>query len=171
MIVLLAELAWGDGELLEAATPDGLSWPLLTGAVLFADELERDLEICNAGLDAARERDSPAGYAAASYCRAWALYEQGAVRAALADAKAALDAAPDARRTHVRTAYGAIACCQIQHGELEPAEAELHDASPGAIRGARPRLWLTSRWESEPRRAGSPGPSSSWRGGSRPPAW
>ena len=62
----LAELAWGNGELLDADLADNLSWPLLTGALLFVDELERDLEICDAALDAALRLESAAAYATAT---------------------------------------------------------------------------------------------------------
>jgi DNA-binding NarL/FixJ family response regulator len=124
-VASLAELAWGGGALLDADSADGLSWPLLTGALLFVDELERDLEICDEALTAARRLDSPAAYASASYCRAWPLYEQGRILDAAADAQAALDARPAGCRTYVRTAYGALACCHIQRGELAHAATAL----------------------------------------------
>jgi DNA-binding NarL/FixJ family response regulator len=124
-VTSLAELAWGEGALLDADSVDGLSWPLLTGALLFVDELERNLEICDAALSAARQLESPADYATASYCRAWPLYEQGRILDAAAEAQAALDARPASGRTYVRTAYGALACCHIQRGELAHAETAL----------------------------------------------
>jgi DNA-binding CsgD family transcriptional regulator len=124
-VTSLAELAWGEGLLLDTDSADGLSWPLLTGALLFVDELERDLEICDDALAAARRSDSPAAYATATYCRAWPLYEQGRILDAAADAQAALDARPAGCRTYVRTAYGALACCHIQRGELAHAETAL----------------------------------------------
>src|SRR5262249_29433337 len=37
----------------------------------------------------------------------------------------ALDATPGAWRTYVRTAYGALACCHLQRGELDQAERAL----------------------------------------------
>ena len=122
-VTSLAELAWGEGALLDADAADGLSWPLLTGALLFVDELERDLEICDDALVAARRLDSPAAYATASYCRAWPLYEHGRILDAAADAQAALDARPSGCRTYVRTAYGALACCHIHRGELRTPRA------------------------------------------------
>jgi DNA-binding CsgD family transcriptional regulator len=124
-VTSIAELAWGDGALLDADAADGLSWPLLTGALLFVDELERDLEICDDALAEARRLESPAAYATASYCRAWPLYEQGRILDAAADAQAALDARPAGCRTYVRTAYGALACCHIQRAELAHAETAL----------------------------------------------
>ncbi|HEV7176293.1 MAG TPA: LuxR C-terminal-related transcriptional regulator, partial [Solirubrobacteraceae bacterium] len=124
-VTSLAELAWGDGALLDDDSADGLSWPLLTGALLFVDELERDLEICDKALATAQRLDSPAAYASASYCRAWPLYEQGRILDAAADAQGALDARPAGSRAYVRTAYGALACCHIQRAELAHAEAML----------------------------------------------
>jgi DNA-binding CsgD family transcriptional regulator len=124
-VTSLAELAWGEGALLDDDSADGLSWPLLTGALLFVDALERDLEICDAALATAQRVDSPAAYASASYCRAWPLYEQGRILDAAADAQAALDARPAGCRTYLRTAYGALACCHIQRAELAHAETAL----------------------------------------------
>ena len=124
-VTSLAELAWGEGALLDDDSADGLSWPLLTGALLFVDELERDLEICDKALATAQRLDSPAAYASASYCRAWPLYEQGRILDAAADAQAALDARPAGSRAYVRTAYGALACCHIQRAELAHAETAL----------------------------------------------
>ncbi len=121
----LVDLAWGQGTLLRQETADGLSWPLLNAALLFADELERDLEICDAALISAHDRKSPLAVATVSYCRAWPLYEQGRILAASGCAQAALDARPDDSSSHVRTAYGAVACCHIQLAQFEQAERAL----------------------------------------------
>jgi ATP/maltotriose-dependent transcriptional regulator MalT len=133
----LVDLGWSDGALLESDTSDKASWPLLSGASLFVDELERDLELCDAGLARARKHGSPVAYATASYCRTWALYERGFIVDALADARAALDASPNAWRSYVRPAYGAIASCHVVRGELEQAEAALssveHQLDKGGI--------------------------------------
>ena len=118
----LAELAWGDGLLLQEETVDGLSWPLLPAALLFTDELERAIEICDAALADAAIVDHRLGFATVNYCRAWPFYEQGRLLEAAAAAEAALDARPDDSITGVRTAYGAVACCHLQRGELEQAE-------------------------------------------------
>ena len=98
---------------------------MAANALLFVDELERDIEICDAALLATQEGDSPAASATASYCRAWPLYKQGRIVEALADARAALEARPANWRVHVRTAYGALAACHLQRGELEQAETGL----------------------------------------------
>lgn len=122
----LAELAWGDGALLDDPEPlVGAEWPLLTGALLFADELELDLSISDAALEAARRRSSPAALAVASYCRVWPLYKQGRIAEAAAAAQAAIDARPEGRETYLRPAYGAVACCHLQRGQLEQAEVAL----------------------------------------------
>jgi DNA-binding CsgD family transcriptional regulator/tetratricopeptide (TPR) repeat protein len=121
----LAQLAWADGVLPETEAHGGAAWPLLTGALLFADELELDLSICDAALEASRELNSVAAHAVASYCRVWPLYEQGRIAEAAAAAQAAVDAHPEGRETYLRPAYGAIACCHLQRGQLEQAELAL----------------------------------------------
>ena len=121
----LADIAWSDGALLEVEAADRLGWHLLMAALLFADELERAVEIAEAALAIARERDSSVLYATASYSRMWPLYEQGHITEAAADAQAALDARPDRWQAHVRTAYGVLACCHLQRGELTEAESAL----------------------------------------------
>ena len=121
----LADRAWGDGRLLVDDSRHRLSWPLVANALLFVDELERDIEICDAALLASQEGDSPAASAMASYCRAWPLYKQGRIVEALAEARAALEARPANWQVHVRTAYGAVAACHIARGELDQAETGL----------------------------------------------
>jgi DNA-binding NarL/FixJ family response regulator len=121
----LADLAWGDGALLQDGTVEGRSWPLLTDALLFADELERDLEICDAALADAQDRGSPLAFATVSYCRSWAMYEQGRIAEAAADAEAALDVRPVDLNTDVRAASGILACCHLQRGRLDDAETAL----------------------------------------------
>jgi DNA-binding CsgD family transcriptional regulator len=121
----LASAAWADGGLLEATSLDGLSWPLVAGALLYVGEVEFSLGVCDGALAAARQRDSPPAYAAASYCRAWTLYELGRVAEAAVDAQAGLDAQPDGWRSYLRTAYAAIALCHVQRGALDQAETAL----------------------------------------------
>lgn len=135
LITDLAERAWGNGRLLVDDSPHRRSWPLVAGALLFVDELERDIEICDAALVATRESDSTTGSALASYCRAWPLYKQGRIVEALAEARAALDARPAYWQMHVRTAYGAIAACHIARGELEHAETDLLIVGDPQLRG------------------------------------
>jgi DNA-binding CsgD family transcriptional regulator len=120
----LAQRAWADGRLLADDNLHRLSWPLAASALLFVDELELGLEICDAAAIATEETDSPAA-ATASYCRAWPLYKQGRIVEALADARAALEARPEQWQIQVRTAYGAVAACHLQRGELEAAETAL----------------------------------------------
>jgi DNA-binding NarL/FixJ family response regulator len=130
----LVDLAWGDGALLQDETVEGRSWPLLTGALLFADELERDLEICDAALAEARDRGSPLAFATVSYCSAWPLYEQGRILEAAANARAALDARPVDADTDVRAACGILACCHLQRGQLEQAETALATIDQEVVR-------------------------------------
>ena len=68
-VAALAERAWGDGALLSAESSDGMTWSLVTGALYFVGELERDIEICDMVIADARARGSPMAYATACYCR------------------------------------------------------------------------------------------------------
>jgi DNA-binding CsgD family transcriptional regulator/tetratricopeptide (TPR) repeat protein len=138
----LAELAWGDGALLDAEGADPRSWTLLPGALLFVDELERAIEICDAALADARRRHSPLAYATASYCRAGPLYEQGRVIDALADAQAALNACHDSRPTDLRSASGALVLCHLQRGQLEEAEAALTTIQDPPVRDSPQHAYL-----------------------------
>lgn len=134
----IADLAWDDGALLASDPSDAVTLSSISGGLLFADELERQLELCEAMLRVARDRPSSLGSGTVSYCRAWPLYEQGAIAEAAADAKAALETPGDGDM-QVRTAHGALAACQIQRGQLEEAErvlstGEQADVGPGVSR-------------------------------------
>jgi DNA-binding NarL/FixJ family response regulator len=112
----------------QADPVDLLTWPMLTGALLFVDELERDLELCDAWLDAARALAIGAPSDAsllASFCRAWPLYATGRITEAATAALAALDAEGPGSHGYARTAYGMIACCHLETGQLEQAETAL----------------------------------------------
>jgi DNA-binding CsgD family transcriptional regulator len=121
----LAELAWGDGELLET---DGFlrsSWTMVASGLHMVDELERSLELCDAALAHARAREATAALALAHHCRAWPLYERGDIAAAGEAARAALDVLPAGHTGYLPTAYAAIASCHIQQGRLDEAERAL----------------------------------------------
>jgi DNA-binding CsgD family transcriptional regulator/Tfp pilus assembly protein PilF len=124
----LVERAWGDGSLLRGRDyGHDIALYSLTSALLMADELERGLEICELAGGGAGEETGPAAAAAGaivSNCKVWLLYEQGRIAEAAAQARIALDA-PDHVQTNVRTAYGALACCRLQRGELDGAEEAL----------------------------------------------
>ncbi len=125
-VLRLADLAGSGGP--ESDPGDLLTWPMLTGALLFVDELERDLELCDAWLGAARTQTiSPASDACllAGFFRAWPLYASGRITEAAAAALAALDAEGPGSHGYVRTAYGMIACCHLETGQLEQAETAL----------------------------------------------
>jgi tetratricopeptide (TPR) repeat protein len=85
----LAELAWADGAPLPAPGSYSLSWPLLCGALVFADELERMIELVDAPRTVGSEQ-SAAARRMIGYARAWARYEQGQIADAEADVNAAL---------------------------------------------------------------------------------
>jgi ATP/maltotriose-dependent transcriptional regulator MalT len=120
----MATLAWGNGTVDHGDNEASAIWPLVTGALLFADELELGLSFSHTAaihVDALQSTDA---HAMASYCRVWALYEQGRIAEAAAAARAGVDAHP-ANETYFRTAYGALAACYIQRGELDQAEITL----------------------------------------------
>jgi DNA-binding CsgD family transcriptional regulator len=120
----LADLAWGDGELLET---DGLlrsSWAMVAGALHMVDELERSLELCDAALAHATAREATEALAIAHHCRAWPLYERGEITAAAHAARSAIDV-PASRLGYLPTGYAAIAACHIQQGRLSDAESAL----------------------------------------------
>jgi DNA-binding CsgD family transcriptional regulator len=121
----LTDLAWGDGALLETEVAQTLSWPLLSGALIFADELERAVEICDAVLGAARREHSSFARATVSSFRSWARYEQGSVAAAEGDADAAAQASAQGRPSLARIGLGVTACCYIERGQLDQAETVL----------------------------------------------
>lgn len=129
----LADIAWGDGVLLDVANAGQLGWHLVMSALLFSDELERGAEIAEQALAAAREDGSPSLYATTSSCRAWQLYEQGRIAAAVADAQEALDETPDNWRMQWRSTYAAIACCCMLRGELEHADRALAIIEGGEV--------------------------------------
>jgi len=116
----LAELAWGTGDLVVLESPYNLSWPRLCAALLFTDDLEYMVEISDAVLAAG----PPAGGTLRAY-RASALFEQGRIAEAEANAKAALDAPLDVLPSLAQSAVAVTACCHIERGHLEHAEAVL----------------------------------------------
>jgi len=109
-VIDLAELAWGEGALLDSDADAG-AWPAVAGALLFVDELERTVEIARA---AARSGHPGPGH---SYY-GWSLYHQGQIPAALAVAQTARAADRDGR-----AARALIAACRLAQGRLHEAEA------------------------------------------------
>jgi DNA-binding CsgD family transcriptional regulator len=112
----LAELAWGDGALLES-DEDAHAWPAVVGSLLFVDELERSVEIAQA---ATRSGSAAAPPGPAQYWKGWSLYHQGLVTAALGEAEAARSALRGDRMPH-----GLIAACRLAQGRLDEAEVAL----------------------------------------------
>jgi DNA-binding CsgD family transcriptional regulator len=150
----LAELAWGEGELLESDVLMHSSWSMAAGALHIVDELERSLALCDAALAHARAREATEALAIAHHCRAWPLFERGEITAAAEAAQAAIDVLPAAGGGYLPTAYAAIAACHIQRGRLTEAESalavidhpELHrgDRLPGLL-AVRAELRLAQR--------------------------
>ena len=124
-VVGLAELGWAGGVTVSVDPPTGSGWPQLAAALLLVDELEWTVEICDAVLAAASPQQPPAQRVLAGCCRAWALYEQGAVAQAQAEANAALEAAPKDPPGYGWMALTVIAGCHIESGSLEQAEVAI----------------------------------------------
>ena len=120
-VLALAERAWGAGELLRSGAGDGVTWTLVSGALLVADEVERGLEVCEAALAEARRSGSPMAFANACYCRAWPLFAQGRVNDSVADSEAALAARHDGWSAFLGTATAMLVMALVERGE--PAEA------------------------------------------------
>jgi DNA-binding CsgD family transcriptional regulator len=114
-VIDLAELAWGDGALLESDEAAD-AWPAVAGSLLFVDELERSVEVAQA----ATGSGSTAGTLGAARWQGWSLYHQGQITAALAVAEAAR-----AIHRRDRAACGLIAACRLAQGRLDDAEAAL----------------------------------------------
>jgi DNA-binding CsgD family transcriptional regulator len=117
----LAELAWGDGQLLGVERPDTLSVPLTAAALLFVDELERCIELCDAMLDRI-PHEPPGAYAEVRHARAWARFERGSVATARDDAQSALTSLVGERRSASRTGLATIVSCHIEGGQFEQAD-------------------------------------------------
>ena len=139
-VVAVADVCLGDGALAVGHHHESPSWPLVAAALQFVDELERSVEICNAAATNSPRDDSAATIA--NYCRAWPLYMQGRVGAALTQAKMAVDAHPDAWQTYLRSAYGAIASCHIQTGQLAQAEKALSVLADEELRESLQGVYL-----------------------------
>jgi DNA-binding CsgD family transcriptional regulator len=131
-VAALAERAWGDGALLSAETSDGMTWSLVTGALYFAGELERDIEICDAVIADARARGSPMAYATACYCRGSPLLHRGQVNDAVADLQSAVRAREDGWATFFGVAVAALALAHIEQGALGEANRTLELVSGDA---------------------------------------
>jgi DNA-binding CsgD family transcriptional regulator len=121
----LACRAWADGALLGGETAQGGSWPLVTGALLFVDELELELDICEAAIADAIARGLPLAVATARYCRSAPLYHMGHIEEAIADLESALDARRYGWEEYVGAALAFLALCLIERGEYEEAHAAL----------------------------------------------
>lgn len=117
----LAQLAWGDGALLES---DGAAdaWPAVAGALLFVDELEFALAVGQA----AAGSGTTAGPPGAALSQGWSLYHQGRITAALAAAETVR-----AKHRSDPVARGLIAACRLAQGRLGEAEAALPRISDG----------------------------------------
>ncbi len=136
-IRMLAERAWGGGELLRSEGCDGRAWTLVTGALMVADDLEMEFDVCNAVIGEARLHGSPMAYATASYCRAWPLLHRGQVDEAVADLQSALTARADGWGAFVSAAVGVFALACIERGAIQDGRAAADPAlADPALRGS-----------------------------------
>ena len=128
-VVDLAELAWGDGALLESDGEAG-AWPAVAGSLLFVDELELGLEVAQTAIGPGSAAGAPAAAASApgaARWQSWSFYHQGRITAALAVAEAAR-----AADRSDRAARGVIAACRLAQGRVDEAEAALTMVMNGA---------------------------------------
>ncbi len=121
----LADLAWGDGELLETDSHLRSSWGMAAAALHMVDDLERSLEFADAALAHAEARDATEAQAIAQHCRAWPLLQRGDIDAAAHAARAAIDVLPASRLGYLPTVSAAIACCHALQERPDDAESAL----------------------------------------------
>lgn len=103
------------------------SWRPLCNALLFIDELDRDLELIAAAIGSAPGDELSLVRTVAASTRAEALYAQGQISAALSESEAALVALPEnwSHVSHIRVGYAILGLALTQRGELERAETAL----------------------------------------------
>lgn len=119
----LSDLAWGNGALLQDGV-EGRGWPMLCGALLLADELERVEEICQA-VSAQSSGSDELAHAAVACFRAWVSLGQGQLQQAQREAAKALRAPIDASHGFVLTAPAVVGLCHVERGAFEQAEGVL----------------------------------------------
>jgi DNA-binding NarL/FixJ family response regulator len=137
----LADSAWRDGAMLKADPSSGPVLPLLTAALLFVDELERGIEICESAFARGLAQDSPRLTATANYCRAFLLCEQGRIPEATADAQAADSGGLAGRQFYLPSISAALAFCCLQRGLLAEADAMLTDVADPETRRSLDYPW------------------------------
>lgn len=153
----LAELAWGAGSLPTPGPARSQALGSLTAALLYVDELEFVLEICESIAAGDRQSVGPAPGATISSLRAWSRYERGEIDGAASDAQAALDG-PDPASTAGRPLYELLARCRLLRGDFDQAERALriigdhqvnHPLSQSCLLGARAQLRLVQHRPAE----------------------
>lgn len=144
----LAERAWGAGELLRAEGCDGRAWSLVTGASLIVDELELELEVCNAAIEDARIHGSPTAYATASYCRSWPLLRRGQIDDAAADIQSALAARADGWGAFLGAAIAAFVLICLEQGAIDEAQATLSPTLADPVMRERGAEFVLLMWAS-----------------------
>jgi DNA-binding CsgD family transcriptional regulator len=112
----LAERALAGGRLIDLAGGGSPALSMCTGALHTGGEFARDLAVADLAMADARRRGSPAGFAMTSYIRATALYPQGRVEEAIADAEAAIAGAAEGWQQYLPAAYGYLALSLAERG-------------------------------------------------------
>ncbi len=142
----LVNHAWGQGTLLEAIGVDGEGWSALCAALSFCEYFEEAIGMGQAALDDARRRGSLTGFATASYCRAFPLFERGQILDAIADLDAALQARDMGWQRWAGAAAACLACALVERGELGEAANALAAADQSrAQRSVEQCLLLEAR--------------------------
>ena len=118
----LAERAWDGGALLQRERAGGMAWRLVTSALTLCGRLERAVEVTDAVLEDARQRQSPVAFATARYSRGLPRLWQGQVSDAIGELEAALDSTRSGWRQFSTAAHAGLALCLIERGELEHAQ-------------------------------------------------
>lgn len=137
----LAERALGRGRLVAEDRPGGAHVAAALRALALADDLQSAELVAAMAVDRARESGSPDAFARMSALRADVCLRRGSLADAVADARAALDAAT-ATREHAAAA--ALAVALTEHGDFDEA-AEALGTLPGDEAGAARATLLVAR--------------------------
>lgn len=122
----LALRAMKEGRLAASVREDaGLMLTPAAVALLYADELDRSLQLLDAALGHAQEDGSVLALATVSYLRAWPQYFVGAIDEAIADAEQALSAQRQGWSMHAGGACAVLAHATIERGDMQAAHAAL----------------------------------------------
>ncbi|HET9124404.1 MAG TPA: AAA family ATPase [Solirubrobacteraceae bacterium] len=129
-VISLVRRAWDGGRLLAEETADNLSAHAPAALLALAGELEEAEAMLDAGVQEARERGAPIGYATACYFRLHARYRRGRLLEAIADAETVAEAAAEGAAFAGPAAAGIHATALVDRGETEAALVVLRRDEP-----------------------------------------